>query len=196
MRFAEARLLNAGAPLEVGRIDEMAVALDVTVLAADDEDDRLLLERVRDAAAASSPRVEQAALAELAALAVDVDPDAAAVDEVELVLGVVVVRESLVAGREDERVHAERRDAERLAGSCGSRARRRARRATRTRASSRAPPGRRELVESSRRPRSAESCSSSSGVKREPNSSSMSARCVFRAALILRQAGVRQARRR
>ena len=43
--------------------------------------------------------MEEAALTELAALALDVDLYAAAVDEIELVLGVVVVREPLVAGR-------------------------------------------------------------------------------------------------
>ena len=116
-------------------IDEVAVALDVAVLAADDEDDRLLVERVRELARRRRLGVEEAALAELARLAVDLDPHAAAVDEVQLVLRVVVVLEALVAGRIDERVHAERRHAERASGPCGSRRRRRARRGRRTRGS-------------------------------------------------------------
>ena len=77
----------------------MAVEFDVAVLAADDEDDRLLLERVRDAPPGCRFGMEEATLAELAALALDLDLHAAAVDEIELVLGVVVVREPLVAGR-------------------------------------------------------------------------------------------------
>ena len=51
---------------------------------------------------------------ELARLSADLDPCRAAVDEVQLVLLVVVVVEPLVARREDDRVHAEGLDAQRL----------------------------------------------------------------------------------
>ena len=95
-------------------VHEVTVALDVAALAADDEDDRVLVARVRDAPRSGRARVEEPALAELARLAVDVDPDAAPVHEVELVLRVVVVLGPLVVRRIDDRVDAERLDAERL----------------------------------------------------------------------------------
>ena len=118
-------------------VHEVAVALDVAALAADDEDDRVLVARVRDAPRRRRARVEEPALAELARLAADVDADLPAVDEVELVLRVVVVLGPLVVRRIDDRVDAERLDSERR-GSCGSRSRRRARRGIRTRSSLRA----------------------------------------------------------
>jgi len=46
--------------------------------------------------------------------AVDLEPRLSLVDEVELVLGVVVVVRALVLGREDDRVDAKGVDAERL----------------------------------------------------------------------------------
>src|SRR5205085_891643 len=67
-------------------IHEVAVALDVAALAADDEDDRVLLARVRDPPRRRRSSVEQPTLAELARLAADVDADPSTVDEVELVL--------------------------------------------------------------------------------------------------------------
>src|SRR6266498_4959982 len=83
---------EGGAPLGVGRVDEVAVPLDVPVFAAHREEDRLLVERVRDLAGRRRLAVEEPALAELACLAaLDLHPHAAAVDEVELVLSVVVV---------------------------------------------------------------------------------------------------------
>src|SRR5206468_7678567 len=72
-------------------VDGMAVALDVAALAADDEDDRVGVERVRDPAVRRRAGVEEAALFEVARLALDLDADLAAVDEVQLVLRVVEV---------------------------------------------------------------------------------------------------------
>ena len=54
----------------------------------------------------------EASLAELEALAVDLEQRPPAVDEVELVLEVVEVAKPAGAGREHHRVRAERRDAE------------------------------------------------------------------------------------
>jgi hypothetical protein len=99
----------------VRRVDQVAVALDVAALAADDVDDRLLVERVRHTARGRGLGVEEPALAELPRLPRHVDPDAAAVDEVELVLEIVVVVEALEVRRVDDRVDAERGDAERRA---------------------------------------------------------------------------------
>src|SRR5712691_13417152 len=114
--LGEALALAEGrAPLGVGRVDQMAVALDVAVLAADDEDDRVLLERIRELARRRRLAVEEAARAELAGLTLDLDDYLPAVDEVQLVLLVVVVLEALVARRVDDRVHAEGGDAERAA---------------------------------------------------------------------------------
>jgi hypothetical protein len=95
-------------------VDGVTVTLDVPALAADDEDDGVLVERVRELAVRRRGRVEEPALPEVARLALDLDADLAAVHEVELVLRVVVVREALVARRVDGRVDAERLDAERL----------------------------------------------------------------------------------
>src|SRR3974390_1999606 len=91
----------------------MAVALDVAAVAADDEDDRVLVSRVRDPPRLGRRRVEEPALAELARLAADVDADLPAMDEVQLVLRVVVVLRPFVVRRVDDRVDAERLDAER-----------------------------------------------------------------------------------
>ena len=66
--------------------------------------------------------MEEPARPELAGLAVDLDARAAAVDEVELVLLVVVVREALEAGRVDDCVDAEGLDAERRAHLAEARA--------------------------------------------------------------------------
>ena len=60
-------LAEGRAPLGVVRVDEMAVALDVAVLAADDEDDRVFVERIRELARRRRLAVEEAAFAELAA---------------------------------------------------------------------------------------------------------------------------------
>src|SRR5436309_415591 len=92
----------------------MAVALDVTALAADHEQHEVLaLGRIRDAPWRGRFGVEEPARPELANLAFHLDLRTAAVHEVELVLGVVVVTEALHARREDDRVDAERGYAER-----------------------------------------------------------------------------------
>ena len=52
-------------------VDEMSVALDVAALAADDEDDRVLVEGVRELARRCRLGVEEPALAEVARLALD-----------------------------------------------------------------------------------------------------------------------------
>ena len=57
--------------------------------------------------------VQQPALAELVNLVADLDACAAAMHEVELVLIVVPMMETREPGRHDDRVHAERRHAER-----------------------------------------------------------------------------------
>jgi len=51
----------------------VTVALDVAALAADDEDDRVLVARVREPAVRGRGGVKEAARAELAAFASDVD---------------------------------------------------------------------------------------------------------------------------
>ena len=93
----------------------MAVALDIAAFAADDEDDCVIIERIRQLARRRRLAVEEPACLEIPRLAPDVDPDLSAVDEVELVLRVVVVVEAVIAGGVDERVDAERRHAERSA---------------------------------------------------------------------------------
>src|SRR5262245_55502870 len=91
--------------LEVGRVDEVPVPLDVAALAADDEQHELLrLGRVRHLARRRRLDVDEAARAELSRLAVDLHAGTAAMDEVELVLDVVEVVESFEAGRHHERV--------------------------------------------------------------------------------------------
>src|SRR5438094_896394 len=93
----------------------MTVALDVAVLAADDEHDQLLVADVRDLARRRRLDVADPARSEGPLLAVDLELRRAAVDEVELVLGVVVVEEAFLARRVDDRVDAERGHAERVA---------------------------------------------------------------------------------
>src|SRR5437868_710094 len=173
----------------------MPVALDVAALAADDEDHRFLVEGIRDLARRRRLGVEEPARAEVAGLALDLDAHRAAVDEVELVLRVVVMGEPFVARRVDERVDAERGDAERLADLAEA-----------------GPVA--ELVEggervahsgsfvhsrpsssgSRRRPNNDASVSRSSSVKREPKTVSMSAMWLFLASRYFwRPASVRTA---
>src|SRR5580765_4481261 len=65
-------------------IDEMPVALDVPVLAADDEQHQVFgVARVRDGPARRRLDVQQSALAELVNLVADLDARAAAMDEIE-----------------------------------------------------------------------------------------------------------------
>ena len=66
--------------------------------------------------------VQEPARTEVARLAVGLEAGRAGVDEVQLVLGVVVVHEALVARRHHDRVDAERLDPERLADLAESRA--------------------------------------------------------------------------
>src|SRR4051812_46772375 len=93
----------------------MPVALDVAALTADDEDDCVLVERIRELARRRRLAMEEAAGLEVAALAFHLHAHDSAVDEIELVLRVVVVEDPVVAGGVDEGVHAERRHAERAA---------------------------------------------------------------------------------
>src|SRR5262249_41193956 len=102
------RLAERCAPFGVGRIDEVPVALDIAAAATDDEDDRVLVERVPELARCRRLRMEETAGLEVPRLLADVDAHLPAMDEVELVLRVVVVLEALVPGRIDERIHAER----------------------------------------------------------------------------------------
>src|SRR5436190_21393254 len=111
-----AELAERLAPLEVALgVDEMAVSLDVPVLAADDEQDEVAVADARDLPRRRRLDVAEAAGAELPHLAVDLESCRAAVHEVELVLPVVVVQEPVEAGRHHERVDAEGRHAERPA---------------------------------------------------------------------------------
>src|SRR5690242_15727302 len=167
----------------------MPVARHVAVLAADHEDDRGLVERVRDRAARGGLGMEEPALAEVARLALGLDADPAPVDEVELVLHVVVVREALVTRWVVDGVDAEPRDAEGRANLAEAEALA-------------------ELVEgregvahswhavrdSGSRLSSSSSANFSSRLKREPKSSSTSAETVSRAtALDSRPASIRTA---
>src|SRR5581483_10657784 len=95
-------------------VHEAAVALDVAVLAADDDQHRFLVEGIVDRPRSRRLAVEEPARPELAALAFDLDDDSPGMDEVELVLLVVVVREALMPRWKHEAVDAERRDSERL----------------------------------------------------------------------------------
>ena len=110
--------------------DEVAVALDVAVLAADDEQHEVVVGAVRDLAVRRRLDVHEAAFADDVLVAVERERRGAAVDEVELVLRVVVVVRPFVARREDDRVDAERGHAERARGPSGIRSPRRARRAS------------------------------------------------------------------
>jgi len=153
----------------------VAVALDVAVLAADDEDDCVFVERIRELARRRRLAVEEPAFAELAGLAVDLYEHLAAMDEVQLVLRVVVVEDAVVAGRIDERVDAERRDAEWRAdlAEAVAVAELVERGERRTHSEEQAA----EVSASGSRPSSSPSCLCSSSEKFEPKSSSMSARC-------------------
>ena len=92
----------------------MPVALNVPVLAADDEQHEIFeVACVRDGPPGRRLDVQQPALTELVNLAADLDPRAAAMHEVELVLSVVPMMETREPGRQDERVHTEGRHAER-----------------------------------------------------------------------------------
>ena len=70
----------------------MAVALDVAVLAADDEQDEVVVGAVRDLAGRRRLDVHEPALADDVLVAVERERRGAAVDEVQLVLRVVEVR--------------------------------------------------------------------------------------------------------
>src|SRR6476646_7391288 len=95
-------------------IDEMPVALDVPVLAADDQQHEIFgVARVRDSPPRRRLDVQQPALAELVNLVADLDPCATAMHEVELVLGVVPMMETREPRRQDERADAERCHAQR-----------------------------------------------------------------------------------
>jgi hypothetical protein len=88
------------------------VALDVAVLATDREQHELVgVARVRDATGRRRRYVHETAFPNLARLAADLEARPAAVDEIQLVLRVVVVEESLVSGRVDDPVDAERGNA-------------------------------------------------------------------------------------
>src|SRR5205823_13214454 len=86
---------------------------NVAVLAADREQDRFLVEGIRDLARSRRLHVEEAALVEHSLLARDLDFDAAAMDEVELVLRVVEVEKAVMPGRHDDPVDPEGRHTER-----------------------------------------------------------------------------------
>src|SRR3954465_7557686 len=125
--------------------------------------------------------MEEPALAELPRLSVDVDADPSLVDEVQLVLRVVIVLGSLVTRRIDDRVDAERIHAEGLPDLAKARALaelvERAERVGHPEQAS-------AVCASGSRPSNSASCSRSCGENREPNSSSMSARCDSRASSI------------
>ncbi len=93
----------------------VAVALHVAVLAADDQEHELVVADVRDPARGGRLDVKEASRAECPLLAVHLDPRRAAVDEVELVLGVVVVVDAGKAGGIDDAVDPECGDPHRAA---------------------------------------------------------------------------------
>src|SRR6185312_11943963 len=101
--------------IDVGGVDHLAVTLDVAVAAADREQHELVVAGVPEPPRGGRLDVHGAARAELERLAVDLEPGRPGVDEVELVLAVVKVVEPLGAGRQDDRVRAERGHAELLA---------------------------------------------------------------------------------
>src|SRR5436305_2804996 len=102
------------APLEIAlRVDELPVALDVAVLAADHEYDEIVaLACIREPARHRRLDVHQTALAELARLVGDLEACSTAVDEVQLVLLLMEMAEALEARRHHDHVGAERRDSE------------------------------------------------------------------------------------
>src|SRR3990170_4917327 len=102
---------EAGAPLAVGFVDHVPVALDVAVLTPDHEEHEILaLARVRHPARCRRLDMEEPARTEDPLLAVDLDACRAGVDEVELVLRVVVVVEADVSRGHHDCVHTERGD--------------------------------------------------------------------------------------
>src|SRR5919201_5567334 len=100
----------------------MAVAADVAALRADDQHHQVLVADARHHPRRRRLDVAEAARAKLARLARELEPRAAGMDEVELVLLVVVARAADDPGRDHDRVHAERRHAERLADLAEARA--------------------------------------------------------------------------
>src|SRR5439155_7101440 len=93
-------------------VDEVTVSLHVAVLPAHDEHDQVVAAGVREPSRRSRLDVDEAARAELTILTFHLEARRPGMDEVELVLPVVVVEETLVAGRHHDRVHAERGHAE------------------------------------------------------------------------------------
>src|SRR5207248_7302587 len=92
---------------EVGGAHDVTVALDVAVLAADDEEHEILVGPVADAPRRRRLDVHEPACLDDVLLALDLERGRAAVDEVELVLRVVVMRGAVVVRREDLQVDAE-----------------------------------------------------------------------------------------
>ena len=90
----------------------LAVAADVAVLRADDEQDEILVADARDAPRRRRLDVHDSARLELERVTCNLEVRAAAVDEVELVLLVVEVGSAYGPGRQNERVHTECRDAQ------------------------------------------------------------------------------------
>jgi hypothetical protein len=105
---------GAAALLVLG-MHEVAVAPDVAVLAADDEQHEVVVAGVPEAPRRGRLDMTDAAGLELDDLAAHLEPGPAPVDEVELVLLVVVVEEPLGARREHHRVGSEGGDAYRPA---------------------------------------------------------------------------------
>src|SRR3954451_5782342 len=93
----------------------LPVAPDVAVLAADDHVDRVLVEGVHAAHRRGGDAGEAALVEHVARAVAELEADAPAVDEVELLLLVVVVARRGVAGRLDDGVDAERGHAQRRA---------------------------------------------------------------------------------
>src|SRR5690242_961243 len=101
--------------IDVGRVDHLAVALDVAVAAADREQHEVVAAGVPEPPRRGRLDVHRAPRPEVERLALDLEPGHPRMDEVELVLAVVEVVEPFRAGRQDDGVHAERRDAQLLA---------------------------------------------------------------------------------
>src|SRR5690348_1819837 len=90
----------------------MSVSLDVTVLAAEREQDEVPVAGVPETPRRRRLDVHRSARLDLERLAVDLESGAPRVHEVELVLAFVEVVEPLGAGREDDAVRAECGDAQ------------------------------------------------------------------------------------
>ncbi len=115
MRRHRADSLN-GARAAIVALGQLAVAPDVAALAADDDVDRVLRSVVADLSDGRRVDAGEAAWPELEALPVaELDLDAAAVDEVELLLALVHVGAGVDPEGMDDRVDAELGDAEVLA---------------------------------------------------------------------------------